>query len=102
MILGSLVFLFYLSKFSPFKERLDQFLNLFSTIVLIVLYCFCLGFAVLPASSRSTREVLGYIFIALVIVLFLVNIVLIIVTKIIQFVRVKCRRRKEKKHKKKL
>ena len=102
MILGSLVFLFYLLSFSPFKSRVDQFLNIFSTLVLIVLYCFCLGFALVPASSGSTREVLGYVFIALVLFLFVVNIAVIIVSKVVEFIRERSRRAKRKSDRKKL
>lgn len=80
MLAGSVFILFYLIKFSPFILGVDQFLNIFSTLILALLYLFCFLFSLLPPSSLL--EILGYVFVGLVVFLFAVNVLTIIISKI--------------------
>ncbi len=88
MIVSTLLFAIYLVRWRPFVSRLDHFLNILSIIILIILYCFCLIFAVLqPSSHQYSRSIIGYLFISLVLLLFLFTCILIVTSKIIECVR---------------
>ena len=102
MIFGTIIFVHYLIKFSPFKDRVDQFLNIFSTLILFVLYGFCLVFALVPVSYQQIREIIGYVFISLIVILFLVNVLTIIIDKIVSCVKERKNRFKRKKDRIKL
>ena len=94
MLLATVLFLFYLFRWLPFRSTFDQFLNIFSTIILAVLYAFCVLFSfTLPL---EIRESLGLAFLFSVLLLFLINLTLILVNKIITF-RDACRARKFRK-----
>ena len=100
MVAASAIFLFYLFKFSPFIEPVDHFLTLFSTVLLILLYCFCFAFALGP--SLVLRETLGFVFVGLVLLFFGVNISVIIAAKIVQLVRSRKRKARQKRERQRL
>lgn len=99
MLLASATFLYYLLKYLPFVEPLDQVLNLFSTSVLIVLYLICFLLSLIHSSYALAREVLGFLFIALVLVFFLVNIVAIVVSKVKKCIQEKRKKAKQRRAK---
>lgn len=95
MIVSTTLFLLYLLRWRPFSSRLDMALTSLSTVVLIVLYLFCLLFAFLSReSSIELRLALGLVFIALVLLLFAANVLIILLSKVVGCIR-KCRSRKQ-------
>ncbi len=76
MIVATSLFIYYLVQWRPFRSRFDFWLNLFSSVCLVVLYIFCLIFSILSSST------LGFLFIGLVLFLFVVNILAIIIHKL--------------------
>ena len=94
MIISTLLFLYYLVQWRPFTYKVDWCLNILSAVVLILLYTFCVLFALF--NCASSRTLAGYIFIILVLVLFVVNVITIIVSKILGCVHA-CKKRKQKR-----
>ena len=83
MIAATSLFLVFLVKCKPFSLELDRFLNIFATVILIILYFFCFVLALLDESSYlKEREVIGYFFISLVLLFFTFTSVLILVSKV--------------------
>ena len=83
MIVATILFLLFLIKWKPFSQKLDRFLNILATFILIVLYCFCLLFSYLNESHfLSQRRIIGYVFIGLVIGFFIFSWGLVIISKI--------------------
>ena len=96
MVCATALFLYYLVQWRPFRSSFDFALNIFSSIVLLLLYLFCLLFSILsPRSSLSLRATLGFIFIVLVLVLFVVNVLAILLSKLVACVRA-CKARRER------
>lgn len=83
MIVATLFFLHYLVKLKPFKGKLDHFLNIGSVLFLLILYSFCACFAILKGEEYSQiRDYLGFGFIGIALLLFLVNVFAIIIFNI--------------------
>ena len=83
MILATLLFLLFLIKWKPFSLKLDRFLNILATFILIVLYCFCLVFSFLDESEfRASCRIIGYVFIGLVLGFFVFACLLVLISKI--------------------
>lgn len=79
---ATLLFLLYLIKSRPFSLKLDRFLNILASLVLLILYSFCFTFSLLSESSfKRERRLIGYIFIALVLGFFVVTVFLIFISK---------------------
>ena len=97
MNIATAAFLYYLVKLKPFKGVLDHFLNIVSTLFLLVLYLFCLCFVALDGTRHSSvRDILGFTFIGIAVLLFLINVVAIIVFTIMNCVK-KCKKKKGRK-----
>ena len=83
MLLSTALFLYYVIKWKPLKMPHDQCLTIFSSLVLLLLYSLGLVFCLLDQSSYPLlRSILGYLFIGIVLLLFLVNVSVIICFKI--------------------
>ena len=96
LMLITVLFLVYLARARPFTSSVDFFLNLISCLALVLLYLLSLLFSLLPLESLSLRLALGYFFIALVVLLFVLSVLTILLSKMHLFV-LHCRRRKERK-----
>ena len=97
MVFATGFFLYYLIQWRPFSSQVDFCLNILSTACLIVLYLFCLLFSIFsPRSSSGFRSMLGYVFIVLVLVLFVVNVLTIIISKIVGCIQT-CRKRRQRR-----
>lgn len=96
MIIATLLFLAFLIKWKPFSLKLDSFLNILATFILIVLYVFCLVFSFLDEVSFQTeRRIIGYVFIALVLGFFVFTCLLVFISKVRECVN-KSKKRKKK------
>lgn len=83
MIGATSFFLAFLIKWKPFPLRLDHFLNIFATIILITLYFICLILSFMNQSSfKKERDIIGYIFISLVIGFFVFACLLVFISKV--------------------
>ena len=95
MVLATSLFLYYLVQWRPFLSKLDLSLNIFSSALLLVLYLLCFLFSVLSSSQRM-RSTLGYILIVLVLLLFVINVLTILVSKIVACAQHCAKRRKKR------
>ena len=97
MIGATIFFLVFLIKWKPFLLRLDRFLNILATIILIILYCFCLLFSFLDRSRyMSERRVIGYVFIGLVLGFFIFTCLVVSISKVHACRKHKAEKKKER------
>ena len=87
MIIVSVIFLGYLVKIKPFKQKLDNILNIVALIFLVILYliCFCFG-CLEEAKFSSIRSYLGYAFIGIALLLFLFCVTIIVIIQLVNCV----------------
>ena len=97
MVIAASFFLYYLIQWKPFLSAIDSVLTTLSTIVLIILYLFCLLFSVLsPQHFPTLRTTLGYIFIIIVLALFAINFFTILFSTLVKCI-ITCSKRKRRR-----
>lgn len=97
MLLSTALFLSYILKCRPLKQRHHQCLAVLSTLLLLYSYSQCLLFSLLPQSSFPTlRATLGLLFIGVVLLFFFLTLVVILVFQL-KTCKKQCRDKKLRK-----